>query len=91
MILSLSLLVTTSISRANDDVILKKNQRAPFYGVLVGEQRYKFYTEQAKLAEYHLNNPCQDVEEVSSDNEVVYFTLGGIALGLLLGLSVGGK
>lgn len=72
-------------------MIVQKGQKAPFYGVLVSEPRYKFYTEQTKLAEYYLSAPCTDLSEEPADKETLYFTLGGLALGLIVGYAVGSK
>lgn len=92
LVLSLLLTITTRSTRANEnDIILKKNDKAPFYGVLVSEPRYKYYTEQVEIADYYQANKSNLIEISSINHDELYYAGAGILVGVLIGIAVGGK
>lgn len=86
------MIVTTNASAA-DDTILKKFQKAPFEGVLVGETRYQQYTSAMDLLDYYKKYPCPEpgMSDEEHDQEKVYYAIGGILTGLVFGLAIGSK
>lgn len=73
---------------AMNDVILKKSEPAPFFGVLVSEPRYRKYTAQDRLADELMQKqsvPCPPQKECEACPEVKFDLVsfaGGISVGV---------
>lgn len=82
---------SATTSAQENDIILQKNERTPFYGVLVSEPRYRAYSEQAALAEFYQKNRDNLVDITVANKDDFYWASGGVVLGAILGFLIGSK
>jgi len=90
LIFSLNLWPNLSISQTRsglNETILRVNEQAPFSGVLVPEERYRYYVDEVEKLNYELAHPPDYVSKHSIDDLGPWF-LGGLVCGFISGLLV---
>lgn len=81
-------MLATQTPSGEKETILNKGDLAPFYGVVMPEEQYRFYKKNQKICEYQLHDPMEsDCEAMSPEGKLLWFlsgTLIGGASALLL-------
>lgn len=74
--------------KAPDEVILNKKQAAPFFGVLVPEERYRVYQEQLEVCDIFkdFKHPLPEEECESCFESAVWSSVAFLAIGFATGM-----
>lgn len=70
-----------------NETILKVREQAPFSGVLVPEERYRYYVDEIDKLNYELEHPVDYVSNSTIADFGSWF-IGGFILGFLSGILI---
>lgn len=82
-------MTNTALAQNEPDTIIRQGTPAPFSGVIVGATRYRFYSEQARIADELKDKKCPPIIiDAKQDEEwklEPFSAVGGFTIGFSLG------